>query len=559
MVALAAHSDLLAAPPEAQERVLRGVNAAYPDLRAVSSFDADGNPFARSDGRPLRSAAGAPLYEEVRRTGQPSLNVQRSLVGDRAVVGLGAPVRDAGGRVVGHVTAALETAHIAKILARASRAPEAVAHVVDGEGRAIAHADAALAAPFADLSQTPPVAALLAEAGAAGALAYGPSGGARLAGYARVPGLGWGVVVERPEAVALASVRIGRDQAFGVLLVVIGAAVGAGVLTAGRLVTPLGTLTRAAEQLGAGATPAAAAALPRSGIREVERLAAVFQAMRASLTTRTAERDRAEAHLREANAQLERRVLEQAALALENARLYQEEKRAEVRHTAIVKTALDAIVTIDQAGTIVEFNPAAERMFGYAKADAVGPLDAEVLGVALVRPHLDSGELPHPRLVLRRAALVQRRDVGQVGEPLGVGVLDREELPRRRLVHHLEVPVEVGPAVLDRRPPDDGQAQPRAGGVGGPARRQPLEEPEDSLLLVGRDAGAPVPHVQPPPPAQVAAPDLDPRRLAGLPAVGQRVGQQVGQDLLQVHRAGHDDRQPGLDVHRGPGPRDHPH
>ena len=43
------------------------------------------------------------------------------------------------------------------------------------------------------------------------------------------------------------------------------------------------------------------------------------------------------------------------------------------RHTrAILETALDAIIGMDHRGLVTEFNPAAERMFGFRRAEAVG-------------------------------------------------------------------------------------------------------------------------------------------------------------------------------------------
>ncbi len=50
----------------------------------------------------------------------------------------------------------------------------------------------------------------------------------------------------------------------------------------------------------------------------------------------------------------------------------QARRGSEVRQAAILETALDAIITIDHEGRVVEFNPAAERLFGYAEDDVRG-------------------------------------------------------------------------------------------------------------------------------------------------------------------------------------------
>jgi PAS domain S-box-containing protein len=63
-------------------------------------------------------------------------------------------------------------------------------------------------------------------------------------------------------------------------------------------------------------------------------------------------------------------------------RLGQEErelKRSEVRKAAIVDSALDCIVTIDHEGCITEFNPAAERTFGYRRDEVLGKHLADVV------------------------------------------------------------------------------------------------------------------------------------------------------------------------------------
>jgi PAS domain S-box-containing protein len=64
---------------------------------------------------------------------------------------------------------------------------------------------------------------------------------------------------------------------------------------------------------------------------------------------------------------------------------------SEARMTAIVETALDPIVSMDDAGRIVEFNPAAERVFGYRRAEVLGREMAEVIIPPQLRDQHRSG------------------------------------------------------------------------------------------------------------------------------------------------------------------------
>jgi PAS domain S-box-containing protein len=60
----------------------------------------------------------------------------------------------------------------------------------------------------------------------------------------------------------------------------------------------------------------------------------------------------------------------------------------QTRTRAILETALDAVISMDHNGRIVEFNPAAERMFGHRRSDAIGQeLGALIVPSALRNQH----------------------------------------------------------------------------------------------------------------------------------------------------------------------------
>jgi PAS domain S-box-containing protein len=65
-------------------------------------------------------------------------------------------------------------------------------------------------------------------------------------------------------------------------------------------------------------------------------------------------------------------------------------RQSEARKTAILESALDAIITIDQLGTIQEWNPAAEKIFGYPKAEALGrKVDKVIIPQAMAEIYQD--------------------------------------------------------------------------------------------------------------------------------------------------------------------------
>src|SRR5262249_684864 len=194
---------------------------SYPDVSFFALRDVDGNTVVRTDGAPGEPTDGPTVVDEARRGTIPLADPLDAGGRRRPVIALGAPIRDPEGRFAGQAVTTLASTRLARILARASVVASGEAYMVDAEGRVIAHQDAALVSDLADFAAAPAVAAARANPSGQGALSYRAADGDRLTGYARVPEVGWHVVVEQPATTALAGARAGRQLAFDLLLVVI--------------------------------------------------------------------------------------------------------------------------------------------------------------------------------------------------------------------------------------------------------------------------------------------------------------------------------------------------
>ena len=70
---------------------------------------------------------------------------------------------------------------------------------------------------------------------------------------------------------------------------------------------------------------------------------------------------------------------DQIGQAVERRRDAEALRAKEARHRAMLDAALDCVVTMDHEGRVVDFNPAAERCFGYRAREAVGREMAELI------------------------------------------------------------------------------------------------------------------------------------------------------------------------------------
>jgi PAS domain S-box-containing protein len=70
---------------------------------------------------------------------------------------------------------------------------------------------------------------------------------------------------------------------------------------------------------------------------------------------------------------------DQIGQAVERRRDAESLRAKEARHRAMLNAALDCVVTMDHEGRVVDFNPAAERCFGYQASEAAGHDMAEMI------------------------------------------------------------------------------------------------------------------------------------------------------------------------------------
>jgi PAS domain S-box-containing protein len=98
---------------------------------------------------------------------------------------------------------------------------------------------------------------------------------------------------------------------------------------------------------------------------------------------------------------------DQIGQAVERRRDAEALRAKEARHVAMLDAALDCIVTMDSDGRVVDFNPAAERTFGYSAAEAVGHDMAELIIPPELRERHRNGLARY--LASEEAVLLDRR------------------------------------------------------------------------------------------------------------------------------------------------------
>lgn len=182
---LVAQPELFRGPGAGRERV-RTLFGSFSEVTSLNLYGANGVGLFRSDGGQPVSVAGRPWFEQVRATGEPSLEVDVSQALGRHLFYLARPAYSNVGCLVGIAATALASIHLTELLMGSGLAAEI--YLMDETRRLLVHYDGRRA-EATDLSATPPVQAFLRDGNSS--LAYDAGSDRRLVGCSRAPGLGW--------------------------------------------------------------------------------------------------------------------------------------------------------------------------------------------------------------------------------------------------------------------------------------------------------------------------------------------------------------------------------
>jgi PAS domain S-box-containing protein len=114
---------------------------------------------------------------------------------------------------------------------------------------------------------------------------------------------------------------------------------------------------------------------------------------------------------------------------------------SEALKSAIINSALDALITIDESGKMVEFSPSAEQMFGIERSRALGQSLAELIIPAPLRAQHEAGMRRYlatgvSRILGRRVELEALRADGEAF-PVEVAVTEVQQAGRRLFTAYL--------------------------------------------------------------------------------------------------------------------------
>ncbi|MCG3209033.1 MAG: Sensor histidine kinase RcsC [Anaerolineae bacterium] len=357
---IASLPSIVSMEPARQNQVLKELFLHNDQFNALDIVDTAGRLTASShpDRQPIIDAA---TFYTVATQGRQQWLITSDPNSGQRILLIYAPIRNPQREVIGVVAGAVNLRDLSAVV-RKVQIGAGQAFVLDSKGYVLLH-------PNSEVMQqagTGPWQAAFNrnELVGSGTTAYQIDGELFDAGYASLVEFGWTVVVERSHTEVIAPAQRSYYLALVAVLLTGALAFGTALWLAGRLTRPVRKLAEAAHAFAAGDASAPLPPLsPSEG--EIGILVAAFQEMRQVVSERE-----------EALRQSEQRL----ALHVQQTPL------------AVIELSLDMHV--------VEWNPAAEKIFGYTRQETIGRPVTDLILPEHVHLHLED----------LRQALLERRD-----------------------------------------------------------------------------------------------------------------------------------------------------
>ncbi|HWW83385.1 MAG TPA: PAS domain S-box protein, partial [Vicinamibacterales bacterium] len=327
----------------------------HPNFSALAMVKPDGAILCSSAGaRGLRPVADRDWFRRVMRAKTSVLGeYQISQINGSPVIVVAHPIFDVAGRVQRVLALGIELGGLEQFMSTVKLGKESTISVFDRNRTIVARHPDGERWMGKSVPATQGVQRLFRSEDVDITESIGVDGVRRL--YATVPvntgfdtGLYVGIGIESTAAFAGLNQLLWQQLA---LLAFLSVTVIGVTLVAGQLfvVRPLDELRAVANRVASG--DFSARAHLAGGVSEIRALSDAVDSMAAGLEVREREGERAAAVLRD----------------------------GEARNSAILDSALDCILTIDTSGRLLDFNPAAERVFGFRRQDVIGREMAELI------------------------------------------------------------------------------------------------------------------------------------------------------------------------------------
>jgi PAS domain S-box-containing protein len=329
---LAPRDAVRALDPAHCDPILKDILALTPHLANVATLAMDGTVIC-SAVPTTQSVRGNPDRFLKRMRGPDELTVGLAAPGvvtGKWVLPVGRPLLNAHGRVAGAVVLPLDLIRLPLLPSVKGLSPNTVVSLIAGDGTVLARS--LDPQKFVGMKLDADRTALREKSGTAEVI--GIDGVRWLQGFVPVPGTDWIALASLParEVFAAANAQIRNSVLFAIVILAVAVLL---AMRASRAISsPISAVVEAVNKVAAGDLAACA---PVSGPEEIAQVATQFNRM-------VEARARAEDELRE----------------------------NEGRLSGVIASAMDAIISINEDGEILMFNPAAEKMFGSPRADMIG-------------------------------------------------------------------------------------------------------------------------------------------------------------------------------------------